>query len=577
MIDIFRVDDAGGRLRCVIMSAPDRIVQLTDALAVEIRRRQQLEAENAALRAHVAATGTTSDVALENQALRAAVADLTEKLQVMTARMVLMTRRTFGRSGERSHPDQQHLDEILRQILVADALTPDIATQATTSVVESTAETTSSDVTASAAAAAPTTPSAPRTKRRGRLVLPDTLPTEDRVMEVPESERMGPDGKPLPQIGVRIVEKLDYLPAWFRRLRLIYAIYGVPFSDEPRITAAPLPCVVPKGLPTDRAVAMVLVEKYDFHCPLYRQETKLERSGIDLNRATLMNWVRHGATALVPIQTAIGDAIKQHPVIGLDDTWIRVLDPGAGKTHQSRLWGYYADDEFYCDYRRTRQGLWPAEFLGAYRGTIMADAFSGHHRLFADGQMTAAGCMAHTQRKFDEALAVGELLASQALDLFALLYRIERETAGLPRDQRLRRRKTEAIPILDRLEKLITGWETTQRHSSRLYLASHYTRKIFPTLRTYTTNGIIPIDNNDLERLWRQPSLNRKNSLFVGSDRGGDWAATMFTICQSCRLVDIDPYQYLVDIFAELHTGRKDYANLRPKAWAGRQFTKAAS
>ena len=98
--------------------------------------------------------------------------------------------------------------------------------------------------------------------------------------------------------------------------------------------------------------------------------------------------------------------------------------------------------------------------------------------------MTAAGCMAHTQRNFDEALAVGEWLASQALDLFELLYHIKRETAGLPIDQQLRRRQTEAIPNLDRLEKLITGWETTQRHFSRLYLASHYTRKIFPTLRT---------------------------------------------------------------------------------------------
>ena len=171
MLDIFRVDDADSRLRCVIMSAPDRIVQLTDALAVEIRRRQQFEAENAALRAHVAATGTTSDVALENQALRAVVADLTEKLEVMTARMVLMTRRTFGRSGNRAHPDQLHLDEILRQILVADALTPDVATDATTSVVESTTETTPSEA---VAASAPTTPSAPRIKRRGRLALPDT-------------------------------------------------------------------------------------------------------------------------------------------------------------------------------------------------------------------------------------------------------------------------------------------------------------------------------------------------------------------------------------------------------------------
>ena len=76
--------------------------------------------------------------------------------------------------------------------------------------------------------------------------------------------------------------------------------------------------------------------------------------------------------------------------------------------------------------------------------------------------------------------------------------------------------------------------------------------------------------------MWRQPSLNRKNSLFVGPDRGGTWAATMFNICQSCRLVDLDLYRYLVAIFAQLHTGQKDYANLRPKAWAGRLVAKTA-
>ncbi|MBA3938053.1 MAG: transposase domain-containing protein, partial [Planctomycetes bacterium] len=72
------------------------------------------------------------------------------------------------------------------------------------------------------------------------------------------------------------------------------------------------------------------------------------------------------------------------------------------------------------------------------------------------------------------------------------------------------------------------------------------------------------------------PSLNRKNSLFVGSERGGDWAATMFSICQSCRLVGLDPYWYLVEIFAELHTGRTDYGNLRPKAWERQQMAKTA-
>lgn len=550
------------------MTLAERVTMLTDALAAEILRRQQAEAENIAMRAHLATTGTSAEVVIENAALRAQVADLTEKLEVMTYRMVQMTRRVFGRSSETHHPDQQHLDEIMRQILVENELQSDDSTATATAAATTAEAATTSNTTAATAK--------PRTKRRGRLSLPDTLPIEERLIELPESERLDPDGKPLPQIGTRFVDKLDHFPAWFRRLRLIYAIYGSSLHQV-RISANPMPCIVPKGLPTDTTVAMVLVDKYDLHCPLYRQETKLERAGIDLGRSTLMNWVRHGATALLPIQAAIGASIREHPVIGMDDTWIRTLDPGAGKTHLSRLWGYYADDEFYCDYRRTREGKWPAEFLRDYRGVLMADAYSGHHRLFADGQMTPAACMAHARRKFEEALAAGELTASQALDLFALLYRIEREIAGHTADQRLRRRQADAIPILDRLETLIKAWEADQRHSSGLYGAAHYTRKIFKNLRTYTTDGRIPIDNNDLERQWRQPSLNRKNSLFVGSDRGGDWAATMFTICQCCRLVDLDPYKYLVEIFAQLHTGRTDYGNLRPKAWAQRLSKKVAS
>jgi transposase len=102
----------------------------------------------------------------------------------------------------------------------------------------------------------------------------------------------------------------------------------------------------------------------------------------------------------------------------------------------------------------------------------MADAYSGHQGLFADGQITPAACMAHARRKIEEALAAGELLARQALDLFALLYRIERESADLPVDQRLHRRQAEAIPILDRLEQLIIGRESDQRHSSGLYRAA---------------------------------------------------------------------------------------------------------
>ncbi len=564
------------------MSLSERVKTLTNALKAEIVRRQTAESENAALRAYLATAQAPTEMVIENAVLGAQVADLTEKLEVMSYRMAQMARRVFGRSSEPHHPDPQQLKETLRQVLAEHALRPvDPETTASSAANLAASPTPACDdnapVAADAAASPGTSPvTRARAKRRGRLTLPACLPIEDVLLDVPESERLDAHGNPLPQVGTDITWKLDYRPPTLFRLRILRPIYRVPFSDEPRIIAPPQTGVVAGGLPTDTTVAMVLVEKYDYHSPLYRQETRWERAGINLSRATLMNWVKHGATALAPIQAAIGDAIRTSPVIGLDDTWIRVLDPGAGKTHQSRLWGYYAADEFYCDYRRTREGKWPAEFLATYRGTIMGDAYAGHHRLFVDGLITAAGCMAHARRKFEEAMEAGELAASQALDLFSLLYDLERQIAGQPPASRLARRQTVAAPIMDRLERILVAWRDTLRPSSGLYRASQYTLKIFSQLRIYTTDGRVPIDNNDLERLWRQPSLNRKNSLFVGSDRGGAWAATMFTICQSCRLVNLDPYRYLVEIFAELHTGRMDYGNLRPKVWAGRLVAKIA-
>lgn len=564
------------------MTLDERCMRLTDALATEIRRRQQVESENAALRTQLEAQGHAIDLILENADLRARVADLTEKIESMNFRLYQLARRVFGRSSERHHPDQQHLDEIMRQILVEQELHPVCADP--TPILMPEGEAASTAVTATTPEASPTTggtgtaplrqstTTRPRAKRRGRMALPDSLPIDERVVEVPESERLGPDGTPLPQIGTRVVMKLDYIPPGFQRLKLIYPIFGVPFSDEPRVMAKPLPCIVPKGLPTDATVAAVLVEKYDFHCPLYRQETRWERVGIDLSRSTLMNWVRHGAEALAPIHQAIGASILTSPVIGLDDTWIRVLDPGAGETHQSRLWGYYANDEFYCDYERTREGKWPQVFLEDYVGVIMADAYAGHHRLFDSPNRIAAACMAHARRKYEEALSAGELDASQAMDHFSLLYLLEEELRPLTPDARRARRQAEAVPVLNRLESLLTRWIGSHRPSSGVWKAARYTLRIFPQLRVYTTDGRIPIDNNDLERLWRQPSLNRKNSLFVGSDRGGGWAATMFTICQCCRLIDLDPYRYLVEVFAELHSGRTDYESLRPKAWVQRQL-----
>ncbi len=164
---------------------------------------------------HLASTGAPADVVIENASLGAQVADLIEKLQVMTSRMARMTRRVFGASSETHYPDQRHLDEIRRQIGVENDLRPDDATAATVVSAGSTAMTTG----ASPSGAVVPAPAKPRTKRRGRLLLPDTLSLEERFSELAESERLGPHGKPLPQIGTQFVDTLDHFPVWFRRLR----------------------------------------------------------------------------------------------------------------------------------------------------------------------------------------------------------------------------------------------------------------------------------------------------------------------------------------------------------------------
>jgi transposase len=414
------------------------------------------------------------------------------------------------------------------------------------------------------------TPTTQRRKPGGRLTIPTWLDKDVDIIDIPESERLGADGQPLPCIDQRITEKLDFVPAHFRCHRTIRLIYGVPFGDEPRLIAPVPPSVVAKGLPTDRLVAQVVADKFDLHLPLYRQEGQIQVLGLPLTRATLDNWVAKAAIALAPIHVAIGAQVLAQPVLGLDDTYLPVLKPGKGRCHQGRLWGYLSGDDFFCEYQATREGRWPAAFLAGYRGTVLGDAYSGHIALFTTGIRTPAGCMSHARRKFEAALKLGETQSKSAMDHFAALYAVERSVADSPPEEILAARKAQSVGIMDKLQILLEGLTATELPSSATAIAATYTLKIFPQLRQFTKDGRVPIDNNALERCWRGVGIGRRNWLFAGSADGGTWAATLISICQSCRLVGLNVRTYLVEVFAALHAGRKDYAQLTPSAWAAR-------
>lgn len=404
-------------------------------------------------------------------------------------------------------------------------------------------------------------------KKTGRLTIPDHVERVDQVIEPDPQNRIDSDGRPLPKLREEVTEKLDYVAGGFRALRIIRPVYGRP--DEPSVSAPPPPQIIDRGLPTDRTVAMVLSEKFDLHNPCYRQQGRFARAGLSIPRSTLGNWIAGACRALDPIYREIAADVRTASVLHLDDTIIERLDPGRGRTHTARFWGYLGNGALCVRYADNRAGSHPQQMLSDWSGAVIADAYSGHEALYHDGTRQHLPCMAHVRRKFHEAYRdAGDRRAQPVLASFQRLYALEKAWQNRPPDQRATLRQDRAAPILDDLHGTVQRLAVNATPRSPLGRACRYFLKLWPRMTGYLSCGEAAIDNNALERLWKPVALGRKNYLFVGNEAGGERAATAYTITLSCRLAGVDTYRYLCDTFAELHRGATPASELTPKAWA---------
>lgn len=510
-----------------------------------ITRITELEAQARKMLAAVAAKDAT-------------IADLTAKLQAMEVRLNAMQRRIFGRSSEQLHdPGQQTLNLLGNNPLPYDsaALTAEVTAADPTSAEETPVR------------------GRPRGKRLGRL--PDHVVVDERIIDVPEAERIGGDGQPLVRLSDEITERLDYVPSHYRRLRLVRPVYGRPFVDadeQPRVVAPPPSFLVTKGLPTDALAIQVLIAKYADHLPLYRQSAIAARQGVHLPRSTLCDWVGAVANRLKPVWEAIGDEVRAGNYLHLDDTPIRVL--AKDRCAIGRLWTYGVPDAVHLRYAPTRAGCWPHEFLHGYRGYVVGDAYAGHNILFADGDRTPVACWVHARRNFYE-LIDREPDALAMVRLIAVLYAIEERLrhAHADHDTILATRQREAVPQLARIREQLDRLALTTTPKSPLGKAAKYALTCWDALTRYTDTAFLPLDNNLAERSIRPVAIGRKNFLFLGSgeDGGGDWAAIAYSLIGSCQLNQLDPVRYLTEIAPHLTDWRvTDHANLTPRAWAKR-------
>jgi transposase len=466
--------------------------------------------------------------------------EMITKLMVEIARL---KRWRFGRSTEQTDVALLQLQLALSDLQVAAA--DEVAILEAVPVEESTTA----------------MPLQPSTRlRRVPRAFPAHLPRET-IVHAPASCTCPDCGAAMRKLGEDTSEMLDFVPGYFKVLRHVRPKLSC--GHCARVIQLPAPSrPIERGIPTPGLLAQVLVAKYADHCPLYRQQAIYQRAGVDLDRATLADWVGAAARLLDPLVEVIGHYVLAAEKVHTDDTPVPVLDPGRGKTKTGRLWTYVRDDRpaasrdppaVWYRYSPDRKSEHPRAHLQRFRGILQADAYSGYAELYEDGRILEAACWAHARRKFyDLYVADRSPLAAEAIRRIGELYVIEREIRGRKPSERRLVRQQRAGPLLDELHRWLAATLCTVSAKSELAGAIKYALVRWLALTGYRADGRIEIDNNTAERSIRPLVLGRRNYLFAGSDAGGERAANIYTLIATARLNDINPYWYLRQVLERI-------------------------
>ena len=493
-------------------SVPDQLPDDVDALK-ELVRDQAVRNEQ---------------LAIENQQYQSQVIVLQEQLNIALA-------KRFASRSEQLSPDQIRLfDE-----------------------AESTA-----DKTVEMDAEESVTVSSHRRKTGVRKPLPERLERIDIIHDLPESERRCEhDGRTLKEINDVISEQLDIVPARIQVLRHIRKQYACDCGQC--IKTAPLPAQpIPKSMASPGLLAHVTVSKYQDGLPLYRQETILKRIGIELPRATLANWMIKAGTLVQPLINLIRDRLLDYDIIQMDETPVQVLNE-AGRRAQTKsyLWvqrGGPPDGRVILyDYDPSRGGAVPERLLADYAGYLQTDGYDGYNAAVAANAIVALGCMAHSRRRFDEAVkAQGKNKrrgkAWRGLALIQKLYRVEKQARTMTSDERYAHRFEHATPIINEMREWLDQALPQVPPKNATGKALTYLNGQWDKLTRYLEDGRLEIDNNRCENAIRPFVIGRKAWLFSDSVAGVKASANLYSLIETAKAHGLEPYAYLREVFVKL-------------------------
>lgn len=408
-----------------------------------------------------------------------------------------------------------------------------------------------------------------RKKQKGqREAMLANLPVETieyRLSE--EKQSCSCCGHVMHEMSTETRQELKIIPAQVKvvkHVRYVYACRQCEQQEENTlVVTAPMPRpVYPGSLASPSIMAYIMSQKYVESMPLYRQEQQFARFDVQLSRQTMANWMIHGAqTWLKPLYQRMHQHLCTQEVLCADETTLQVLrEPGRAAQTTSYMWLYRTGREgppiILYEYRPTRGGEHPRNFLDGFKGYLHVDGYPGYHKI---KDVTLVGCWSHARRGFTDVLKAlpaskqnTPLVAQEGLDFCNRLFAVERKIKEATTEERYNVRLKESRPILDAFSAWLRYQKPRVLPKSGLGKAINYCQNQWSKLETFMLDGRLEIDNNRSERSIKPFIIGRKNFIFSNTPRGAESSAIIYSIIETAKENGLHPFKYLIYLFEQI-------------------------
>ena len=492
--------------------------------------------------------------------LSAANNSLQKRIDELTAQVAWLNRQLFGRKSEKlAAYDPNQLDLFSGQLTENATGIMEARDKAVDSLPETTAER--------------------KRERKNRKMMED-LPVLEKVVIEPE----GIDMNLYKKIGEEVTRVVEHKPGQLYIKEIIRPKYGLrdntslPPSGMRSVEIAPLPLLpIYKGIAGPTLLAEILLQKYEYHLPFYRQVQQFRHLGFKASESTIDGWFKPTVELLKPLYEVLKSEIMKSDYLQGDETTVPVMDKSTHKTNKEYLWLVRAVEQrlvlFHYN-NGSRSGTVIEKLTEGFNGYFQCDGFDGYGSAFKTRKdVHIVNCMAHIRRHFEQAIKENKEMAEHALKEIQLLYRIEHDcderelTAG----QRKQERQEKSKPIMQALKLWMETEGIKYSPSSLIGKAITYAYTRWDNMMRYLEDGRIRIDNNLAENAIRPVTLGRKNYLFCGNHEAAVSMSVVCSLLATCKAHEVNPREYLNDMIAKMPYMQKASYNellqLLPHKW----------